>query len=240
MNQNMQNGQQGQQNQNNQNGKPTLSWSQPTQPTQVTKPASAQTPPTSQPVQVPPLKTLPAGTEKNAQKTIAIIGGIIVLCLLAVWGMVSLRHRPEVAVNNEGTTPTEEVAPVGTTAPTETAVSQNSAPSVVEPSGALPVTVATPQPAGMSVAVSNVSVSVPTWIVVYKNNSGVAGNALGAGLFLPGGPVDAVPLLRATEAGQSYLVGESVDNGDRVFDLHGDAQVKDAQGTPLFVTFQAN
>ena len=240
--------QNGQSNQGNQHNKPALSWTQPASaPAQMQNGAQQPKPGTAPVVTV----TAPAQAQSGF-KTGSIIVGIFLLCVLAIWGMVALRHKSESVVSITGTstdeadntsgaqTPAEE----STTTPTssETTISQTTTPPAGEVSvaGSLPITVASPQPAGMDVRVSGVSVSVPTWFVVYQDNAGVPGNALGAGLFLPGANFDSIPLLRATTPGSSYFVGESVDDGDKVFTLHGDPQVKDAQGNVLLAKFQTN
>ena len=86
----------------------------------------------------------------------------------------------------------------------------------------LDLTVMSPQAAGNSVAIAKAAVSVPTWIVIYENNNGKPGNALGAALFSPGYQVGTVEFLRGTTAGKSYLATEQVDNGDRKFSLKED------------------
>lgn len=101
------------------------------------------------------------------------------------------------------------------------------------------LTVPSPQPAGLQVAISHVSVTRPTWVVVYESRGGQPGNALGASLFFDStqssGVVD---LLRGTLPGQMYFVGESIDDGDRIFSLQNDKPVRDQSGNPLWVSFQ--
>ena len=91
--------------------------------------------------------------------------------------------------------------------------------------------------------VTNVMVSEPTWVVIYEDNAGIQGNALGASLFLPQSEGTAqngtVQLLRATLPGQSYLAGESIDNGDKMFSLTTDKPVVNAQGKPMLTQFIA-
>lgn len=98
--------------------------------------------------------------------------------------------------------------------------------------------VPSPQDAGLSVAVSSANVSAPTWVVVYESKNGVRGNALGAALFFPGGQTKTVNLLRATTAGQSYLVGRHVDNGDKQFSLTLDQAVVNGAGQPMYTEFR--
>ena len=87
-------------------------------------------------------------------------------------------------------------------------------------------------------------VSQPTWVVIYEDHAGTPGNALGAELFLPqsqGTPQDGtVELLRATLPGQTYLAGELLDSGDKIFSLQSDKPVRDAEGNPILVQFSTH
>lgn len=93
-----------------------------------------------------------------------------------------------------------------------------------------------PQAAGTSVTISKAIVAEPTWIVVYENNNGTAGNALGAALFFPDRQSGTVELLRATVSGKSYLVAKQVDNGDHRFSLRDD-QLLSEGGEVQWVSF---
>jgi len=99
------------------------------------------------------------------------------------------------------------------------------------------LSIASPQSAGNSVAVARAVVSAPTWVVIYENNNGAPGNALGAALFFPGTSSGSVELLRATAAGKTYLAAEQLDNGDRRFSLKDDKFLSE-DGTPQWVTFE--
>jgi hypothetical protein len=104
--------------------------------------------------------------------------------------------------------------------------------------------VSSPQAAGFAVAVSRVVVSQPTWVVVYEDHAGVPGNALGAELFLPqsgnAAQSGTVELLRGTLPGLTYLAGEALDDGDKIFSLNSDKPVRDAQGNPVLIEFTTN
>lgn len=95
------------------------------------------------------------------------------------------------------------------------------------------------QKAGQSVAIQSLNLSKPTWVVVYVSREGKPGNALGARLYFPGDSKGSVGLLRNTQPNQIYIVGLSVDNGDRVFSLNADKPMPDADGGPLWATFRA-
>src|SRR3989344_5391168 len=66
------------------------------------------------------------------------------------------------------------------------------------------------------------------------------GRTLGAGRFEPGVHTDVdVPLLRTTEAGQSYQALIYVDDGDKEFDLHKDILVTKEDGSVAGDIFSA-
>lgn len=102
-----------------------------------------------------------------------------------------------------------------------------------------PPLVVADQPAGPSVAIAQLNIARPVWVVVYVSRDGKPGNALGARLFSAADKQGRVGLLRNTERGQSYFVGLSVDNGDREFSLSKDKPLADADGGPLWATFRA-
>lgn len=93
------------------------------------------------------------------------------------------------------------------------------------------------QAPGDSVAIAKAVVSSPTWVVVYEDNSGKPGNALGAALFFPDKQSGSVELLRPTVSGKSYLITKQVDNGDRKFSLKGDLPLTEG-GVQMWVTLQ--
>ncbi len=99
------------------------------------------------------------------------------------------------------------------------------------------VAAVSPQRGGFSVTLESIAVSAPTWAVIYDDEEGMPGNALGARLFHSGEVVGPVRLLRATEKGRKYFVGLQTDDGDRKFELHGDAQVIDAEGRSVLSSF---
>ncbi len=92
------------------------------------------------------------------------------------------------------------------------------------------------QGAGMSVKVKEASLVQVGWIAVRDSN----GRTLGAGRFEPGMYADVeVPLLRATETGQSYQVLIYVDDGDKEFALHKDILVTKDDGSVAGDIFSA-
>lgn len=168
------------------------------------------------------------------------LAGVIVGLIIG-WGWFSLRpDTDKVTSMASSTTSTATDTTKNTTTGTGTNTTQGGAttgttkPSVVGSSGALAVST---QNAGLQVAVSSLSVSQPTWVVVFDNNNGTPGNALGAAMFFPGDKVGSIELLRATVSGKTYLVGEYVDDGDHLFSKQKDMQVSGVTGSPMLVEF---
>ena len=172
------------------------------------------------------------------------IAGVIVGLIIG-WGWFSLgRDNGAVATNdNDDTTATTQGAVTATsgtqtgTAKTGTSAGGSGAVTA-SPSGTSGLGIDS-QSAGLSVKVSSVSVSAPTWVVIYDNVNGTPGNALGARMFFPGETSGTIELLRATISGKSYFAGEYVDDGDHKYSKQSDSQVKTVAGTPLIVQFNA-
>ena len=185
-----------------------LSWTTP-----------AQSPmPVQKPVITPNVQMMPPKQASNSTKYISMIVLGVIAGVIIAWGYSALRSPQEAASTSD----------TNTGADTSTAL--------ISASG-LGLTIASPQIAGNSVAVAKAAVSAPTWIVVYENNAGQPGNALGAALFFPENQGGTVELLRGTTAGKSYLATEQVDNGDRKFSLKDD-QFLSEDGVPQWVTFE--
>ena len=126
-----------------------------------------------------------------------LAGGIIIGVLLA-WGWSTLRAslaKSSVAAISTAKSAAGSVSKTSTTENTVLVAAFAGSTLTIED-----------QKAGFSVAIEKVSVSVPTWVVVYANDSGKPGRILGAQLFFPSDESGRVTLLRATEAGQMYLV----------------------------------
>ena len=109
----------------------------------------------------------------------------------------------------------------------------------VTTSGTESFTVQSPQDAGMEVIITNIDVSIPTWMVVYELYMGKPVRALGATMFFPeqNGKSGVISLLRATMPGTQYFVGQSLDTGSRTFTPHVNQEVLDAHGVQVGVTF---
>ena len=91
----------------------------------------------------------------------------------------------------------------------------------------------------MQVVINSATVSAPTWLVVYESSNGQPTRILGASIFFPenNGKGSSIPLLRATQSGQTYIVGERVDDGDHKLSLTLDQSVTDSSGNPVWSTF---
>lgn len=223
--------------QNNQgNNKGGLSWAQPARNEGGFKPAGASKPTPQAAAPKSPAPKPPAERSGGKYSTALWVGGGIVLGLVlgsALFGDDRPRRDDSsVVVVPEDTTPaaTEGEAAGETATPAAPAGTGSSRNSFV---------VAPTQPAGRTVAVSQVTVSSNIWIVVYESRNGERGNALGAGLFFPGQSSGTVHLLRGTVAGQTYFVGHHRDDGDRFFSMQKDTPVLGSGGEPLYVQFVA-
>lgn len=204
-------------NQNQQkNQKPGLSW---TQPAQTNQPKAPQ-----QPQKTP--ATPPSGSSKKR----IIIATAVILIALGLWAVSAMRHSGSESDSQKKT---------ATTTP-RSAIKDTKSPTAVPTTSATQnLTVPSPQDSGTEVAVTYDTVTAPTWIVVYENRDGQPGNALGAAFFAPElQNKNTVSLLRGTLPEQTYFVGESRDDGDRIFSLKNDQAVHDQDGKPVLVQFQ--
>jgi hypothetical protein len=223
--------------QNNQgNNKGGLSWAQPARNEGGFKPAGASKPTPQAAAPKPPASKPPTERPAGKYSTALWVGGGVVLGLIlgsAFFGDEERRdNRNSVVVPNDQTPASVEEAPVEESennTPPPAGVGSSRDSFVVPPT----------QPAGRTVAVSQIQVSNNVWIVVYESRNGERGNALGARLFMPGQTSGTVHLLRGTSAGQTYFVGHHRDDGDRFFSLQKDAPVLGSGGEPLYVQFVA-
>jgi hypothetical protein len=92
------------------------------------------------------------------------------------------------------------------------------------------------QPAGSYVMVKSVTLPQMGWVAVRDSS----GRTLGAARFEAGTySAVQVPLLRNTVSGEHYQVLLYIDDGDKVFDLHKDTLVMNADGSVAGTTFTA-
>jgi hypothetical protein len=222
--------------------KPSLSWTQPNDKNVANQSNQPNQPKAPQPVAKPAAvhtPTMSAAAPSNTGTYVGIfVAGVIVGALIG-WGFTSSNGTSGMASSTTETTNTSTTTSTGTSANT-TGTSQtgvNLSGSSVGSSGA--IVLASNQTAGFGVAVTKITVSQPTWLVVYEDNAGTPGKAIGAGLFFPESTSGTIELLRATMPGQSYFVGQSLDDGDKIFSTQNDKPVRDSKGNPLFTQFTA-
>lgn len=214
------------------NQKSGLSWSQPDGAQNAPagmKPLSTLVP---QPVKPEASKNSGFAQTGGTKKLAGVfIAGLVVGALLG-WGFVASRSSTE----SKTETPLVSANPSNT----DTAVANVQVDTTNATAAASGLVIPSPQSAGLQVAVSQVRVSAPTWVVIYEDNNGAPGNALGAALFGNSKQSGVVDLLRGTLPGQTYIAGESFDDGDRIFSMQNDKPVRDQNGNPLWVQFKTN
>lgn len=98
------------------------------------------------------------------------------------------------------------------------------------------------QPAGASVAISQVDLKNGGWVAIQEDTNGQPGVILGAAYFDAGQTLNGiVPLLRPTTASTSYLAVIHTDDGTkpRTFNYHTDTILNDSAGNPIDASFIA-
>lgn len=207
-----------------------LSWSQPSTQQSGTVNAAALSDSknsdksfTSTTTPVRPASMNTAGNTPRMAGT--FIGGMVVGGLLA-WALMSIQADPSGIGGSATTTPRTGEA---TTGGVNTGLNQSGMQLSVQT-----------QNAGREVSVAGVSVTKPTWVVVYDSTNGQPGKALGAKMFFPenNGKAATIRLQRSTIAGQSYLIGGRVDNGDRTFNGATDTALLNTAGNRILIPFR--
>ncbi|MBX4192231.1 hypothetical protein KW798_01970 [Candidatus Parcubacteria bacterium] len=223
--------------QNQQGQKPqSLSWSQPSQSNTQQSPKLISNPPPKNPSMHPAIAAVQHNYGRGALTGSFVVG--LIIGVLLGWTWFSLRN--DSASGDASATPTATSTKTSTSSTkTTTTKTPTSAPTTVSNSNGIKVTPVT----SLQVDVANVSVTKPTWVVVYDNVKGAPGNALGARLFFPmskGGTTSgSITLLRGTVSGKEYFVGQNVDNGDGKFSKQSDKAVVDSGGKAVVLTFTA-
>lgn len=96
------------------------------------------------------------------------------------------------------------------------------------------------QTPGKSVAVAQAVLKVPAWVAIHDDVNGKPGNILGAQLFAEGKTSGKVELLRATEAGKSYIAVIHIDKGDwRLFNVALNVPLLGEDGSMITSSFNA-
>ncbi len=160
-------------------------------------------------------------TEMNMTKMIFRFAIAIIVLALVVWIFVVKREK------------SSELSQIDNAVQNGIAISD-----LTSANGSDTLSVPTPQDAGMTVLVSSVVVSLPTWVVIYEDINGKPGNVLGAGLFSHGRESGSVELLRETLHGKTYYAGQIRDDGDMLYSVQNDVAVRDADGNLVLVQFK--
>lgn len=162
-----------------------------------------------------------------------IIGAIVLVVVIAGgwWLIKHSKASSSVVGTDMGSTTTETSAKVGDNMPIDTAVTANTTITTTAIGESVSVQ---DQRATSSVMVASMSLSKASWIAI-KDAKGI----LGAGWFPAGATAGAVPLLRATKAGESYQAVIYADDGDKQFDMHKDSLVMSTDGSPVASSFMA-
>ena len=247
-------GNQNGQNQNKQNvnqsnqPKPALSWSQP-----------ANTAHTTPNKPVAKVETATLEPQDSTGRVIGIIVGIIIVFALVAWGIVTM-HKKSVSDESASATTTNETIATDETQTTDTSTTPAPAttdttkpdtsitsskpapvatPVATAPAGSATFSVPATQDAGSQVSVTGLSLSAPTWIIVYDNaDSATPGWILGAGLYFPGDSAGTVHLLRPTVSSKTYSVSAALDDGNKSFNKATEKYVTDATGAQVWMKFQ--
>lgn len=170
-----------------------------------------------------------------------IIAGLVALVVIIGGGWLIARERSG-SVTGTNATSTETVTGSETTNAGSnigsTPTGGESKPAVTIPTSSASGETITvlDQPAGANVLVAEVNLTKPSWVAVRDTR----GWYPGAAWFSGSEKSVAIPLMRNTEAGQSYEVVIFVDNGDKKFELRGgDTLLTTNSGTPVSATFKA-
>lgn len=166
----------------------------------------------------------------NTVNRVIIVMVVIALVLVGWW--LSVRSRA--ASPAVGSTTTGMTASSSSTAVGSTSVGAQAVGAITTTTSSGESLTVQNQAAGLSVLITSMHLTQPSWIAVRDNKS-----ILGAGYFVAGAESGSVPLLRGTLASSTYTVVIYVDNGDHAFDFHNDSLVTDSSGTPVSATFIA-
>jgi hypothetical protein len=161
-----------------------------------------------------------------------IIGIVAALLVIGAW-YLGTTYRPGSMTSMQSTSTVTTSGSTSTNTNTSITGATSGATQVAV--GGEAVSVAD-QPAGGFVTVKSVTISQLGWVAVRD----ASGHVLGA-VRVDAGTHTAVqvPLLRNTVSGQKYQVLLYADDGDKVFELHKDTLVMNADGTIAGASFTA-
>lgn len=163
----------------------------------------------------------------------ALVGFIIGATAVWVWSVAptspqSQSENTKEEVDSADTSKSNGTVEVGTPAPVVQKVV----------TGTNPMIAVVGQPAGSRVAFSTL-LNDAGWVVVHEDRAGKPGNILGAQWLPEGTHAGEVTLLRNTETGKTYHVVLYADDGDKQFEVHGEATLVVEGGEPITATFVA-
>jgi hypothetical protein len=170
-----------------------------------------------------------------------IIAGLVALVVIIGGGWLIARDRSGSTTGANATS--TETVPGSETSNVEPSTGAAPVVSESKPAAAIPTSSASgetitvlDQPAGANVIVAEVNLTKPSWVAVRDTR----GWYPGAAWFSGSQKSVVIPLMRNTEAGQSYEVVIFIDNGDKKFELRGgDTLLTTNSGTPVSATFKA-
>lgn len=159
-----------------------------------------------------------------------IIGAIVlVVVIVGGWWMIKHSSTSSTVVGDMSSTTIETI---GMTDNMPTTTSGSTMTVTTSASGEKVALV--DQRATTSVMIASMHITKASWIAI-KDVKGI----LGAAWFPAGTTSGMVELLRPTVTGGAYQALIYIDDGDKQFDMHKDAMVMDADGSPVAASFVA-
>ena len=224
--------------------KQTLSWAEPQQMLQkkatgFIPPAGGQAPGTGR-----SNDTKTVGEIFSSKPKTMFVIGLIVGCLIT-WIWFDMRtSRPAQTTGNASSTAGGTSASTGTSSSKSGNASAEGSSLVASNASSTAasddtITVPSTQNAGLSVEVSSLSASDAVWVVVYEDNNGKVGNALGAARFTPARTSGTVELIRSTLPNLTYFVGLTADTPDHTFSIKANTPILDTNGNQIMTQFAA-
>ncbi|MDE2213197.1 MAG: hypothetical protein KGJ34_01540 [Patescibacteria group bacterium] len=231
-----QNSQQG----NGQKDKPALSWSTPA--SKVSEDKGQKPDQAGNDKKVPPRATppvAPVGTSSSGRAVFIFLAGLIIGGLLT-WSWFDLRSPSTPA--SAGTSSSSITSNLSASSSSTSVPPQGTSTSSGTPAGIVTsdsFTVPSPQAAGTLVTISDLSANDTVWAVVYEDNNGVPGRALGAARLTTAQTNGTIELLRATLPNLNYFVGLTADTPEHTFQIQTNAPILNQSGQRILVEFQA-
>ncbi|GEM_PF-2784084 len=204
-------------------------------------------PSTNKPVQQVTSKVAPAkntsATTPASSPVMQVTAAFVVGILVGVIGYTLATRHPSLGTSSSDTD--TSLAAAGATTDT----TSNITPAITTTDAASATATASDnnvivrdQAAGTSISVAQVDLKDGGWIAIHEDISGKPGPILGAAYFAAGQTLNgAVPLLRPTIAGNSYLAVVHFDTGKtpRTFNYRTDVTMDDSTGQPIATPFAA-